>query len=68
MNKIQHNNKVMSDYVLEYLKSKKVISNSSTLNNLHQNLTNKDMANYESSDKYKKTHKENYSSGIKEVQ
>ena len=54
MNKIQHNNKVMSDYVLEYLKSKKVISNSSTLNNLHQNLTNKDMANYESSDKYKK--------------
>jgi len=68
MNKILHNNKVMSDYVLEHLKSNKVISSNSTLNNLHQNLTNKDMANYESSEKYKKTHKENYSSGINEVQ
>ena len=68
MNKINYNNKKMSDYVLRHLKRSDVITDNSTLNNLHQNLNNKDMANYESGEKYKKTHKENYTSGINKVQ
>lgn len=44
----------MSDYVLRHLKRSDVITDNSTLNNLHQNLNNKDMANYESGEKYKR--------------
>ena len=68
MTAIKNNNKKLSDYVLDYLIKNNIITNNSNLNNLHEHLINVDMANYESGEKYKDTHKHNYTTGINEVQ
>jgi len=68
MKTIKYKNEIFSEYVLDYLVNNKVIKNKSNLNNLHENLVNVDMANYESGEIYKDTHKHNYTSGINEVQ
>ena len=68
MTKIKNDNLKLSKYVLNYLISNDIIKSGSTLENLHLNLTDKSMLNYESAEKYKKTHKHNYTTGINEVQ
>ena len=51
MTKIKNDNLKLSKYVLNYLISNDIIKSGSTLENLHLNLTDKSMLNYESAEK-----------------
>ena len=51
MNKIRYNNKILSNYVLNFLIKNKIVTNDANLEYLHNFLIDKNMLVYENRDK-----------------